>query len=347
MKLSVLCRYFPKDAVGGGENYVYEVWKRAKKDYDVSLICGWKKDKRLLPKETNFIDIRSRNTFVRYWRYYWGSKKHLEKIKPDVIFSTCYEFPCLNIPTVITVCHLGHLFGRVGSSYKLSFQKWLTARRLKKADKVIAISQTTMNDLIRLGVKDVMLAYPGIDVDRFKPKKSVNDKFTIVCPSRISKEKGQHVVVNALKKLSPEVLKKVKLQLVGFVNDDNYVSELKKLAAGLPVEIIVNVESIEDYVNNSDLVVFPTLMWEGFGIVAGEALAAEKPLIASNYPAVKEVMGNYGVSVEPGDVDGFAKAIEKVFLSKENICKGSRDWIKKNFSWDNCYKVHKKVFDSV
>ncbi|MFH1637856.1 MAG: glycosyltransferase family 4 protein [Candidatus Woesearchaeota archaeon] len=352
MKIAVLCRYFPKDAIGGGEIYLYEVWKRAKKDFDTHLISGWKRDKSLLPKNTYALDLSSGNILSNYWKFYSGSKRYLGKIKPDVIHSTCYEFPSLGIPTVITVCHLGHLFGRVGKSLKLKLQRWLTSRRLKKADRIIAISKSTFNDLLKLGVdrKKIRLAYPGISTNVFKPKKTKNEKFTIVYPSRISREKAQHVAIEALRLLPQGIRKKARLQLVGFVNDEAYLNELRNLAAGLPVEILTNVERIEDYVRNSDLVVFPTMMWEGFGIVAGEALAAEKPLIATGYPAVKEVMGKHGMAIKPGDVGALASGIERLYRSskeRNKLTKGSREWIIKKFSWDSCYKVHKKVFEEL
>jgi len=92
MKLAMLCRYFPNDAIGGGELYACELWKRAIKDFDVSLISGWKKDKALLPQETFAIDLRSSSSVKNYCRFYFGVRKYLRQIKPDVIHSMCYEF---------------------------------------------------------------------------------------------------------------------------------------------------------------------------------------------------------------------------------------------------------------
>ncbi len=352
MKLAVICRYFPKDSIGGGELYIHEVWKRARKDFDTKLFSGWKRNQDLLPKGTTSIDLSKGNLLLNYWRFYRSSKKFLKETKPDIIHATCYEFPSLSIPTVITVCHLGHLFGRLGKSPKLTFQRHLTSRRLRKADRLIAISESTRNDLISLGMdkEKISMAYPGIDTSMFKPKKSDNEKFTILYPSRISREKAQHVAIKALGKLPKNVIKEVKLQLVGFVNDEAYVKELKKMAAGLPVEILTNVPRIEDYVTNADLVIFPTMMWEGFGIVAGEALAASKPLVATGYPAVREVMGKHGIAIEPGDVDALADSMERLYSSsseRKRLTVGAREWIQKNFNWDNTYRIHKKVFDEL
>lgn len=347
----MLCRYFPKDSIGGGENYIYEIWKRAKKEFDVELITGWKHDPKLLPKDSYKIDLSGDNTFLNYIKFYWKSKRLLKKINPDLIQSTCYEFSSLNKPDVITVCHLGHLMGKVGESLKFKLQKKMTVKRFKKAKRLIAISRSTMNDLVKLGVdkNKIGLAYTGINVEKYKITETKNEKFTIIYPSRISREKGQHIAIKAFNELPLEVKKNCKLQIVGFVNDKKYFKELQKMCDE-NIEILSNVPKIEDYIMNSDLVLFPTLMWEGFGIVAGEALACEKPLISSDYPSIREVCGKYGLWVKPGDFKDMAKKIEKVYSDADLRCKiskGGRDWIVNNYSWDKVYGNHKKVWEEV
>ncbi|PIN78903.1 hypothetical protein COV16_05390 [Candidatus Woesearchaeota archaeon CG10_big_fil_rev_8_21_14_0_10_34_8] len=352
MKLAILCRYFPKDAIGGGENYIYEIWKRAKNDYDTSLISGWKKDPNLLPEDTNKIDLRNKNPVYNYLKFFKQSGKYLKEIKPDLIQSTCYEFPSLGIPTVITVCHLGHLMGKVDTNLKRRLQRDITIKRFKKTNHLIAISKSTMNDLIKLGIPQskISLAYTGINVENYKIKKTNNKKFTIICPSRISREKGQHIAIQAVKLLPKEVRENIKLQIVGFVNDETYLKELKNLSKDLDVEFLSNVPKIEDYIMNSDLLVFPTMMWEGFGIVAGEGLACEKPVISSDYPSIREVTGPYGLFVKPGDAKELSENILKVYKNedlRERISKGGRKWIVDNYSWDRVYKEHKKVYDRI
>lgn len=352
MKLAILCRYFPDDVLGGGEIYIQEIWKRAIKEYDTTLISGYKNDPLLLPPNTKKINLKSKKTFLNYYKFYKEAKKYLKQIKPNIIQSICYEFPQLNIPTVITVCHIGHLLGNTGDSLKFKFQKWLALNRFKKADKLIAISKSTMNDLIKLGIdkNKIHLAYTGINTEKYLPKKTNNEKFTIVYPSRISMEKGQHIAIEAIKLLPEDIQKKVKLQIVGFVNDQDYLNKLKSSIQTLDIKILTNVQKIEDYVMNSDLVIFPTLMWEGFGIVAGEALSAEKPLIYSDFPSIREVTGKYGLFINPRDSKELSKKIQELFLDKklrERISKGSRRWIIDNFSWDKVYQEHKKVYEEL
>jgi glycosyltransferase involved in cell wall biosynthesis len=50
-------------------------------------------------------------------------------------------------------------------------------------------------------------------------------------------------------------------------------------------------------------------LWEGFGIAALEAMAAGKPVIASNVPGLAEVIGDAGILFPVGDVGHLAQSI--------------------------------------
>ena len=353
MKLTFITRLFPEDSFGGGELHTYEIWKRARKVYDVSLISGFKKDLNLLPKNTYTINQRSKNKYLNYLKFYLNSKKYLKEIKPDLIHATCYEFPSLDIKTVFCSYHLGHLLGYIGKQTLLKkLQLLLIKKRLKKFDKIVAISNSTYNDLLKLGVKKekLKLIYPGIDFKKFKPKKTKNKKFTIVYPSRISREKGQHIVIEAFKKIPLETLKEMELIIVGFVSDKNYLNELKKLAFSWPIKFELNVDNIVKYYQKADLIVFPTLMYEGFGFIAAEALACEKPLIASDFPAIREIVGKNGLLVKPGSVEDLKSSIEILFENKilrNSFAKKGRKSVLKRFNWEKCFKEYCKIYEEL
>ncbi len=62
---------------------------------------------------------------------------------------------------------------------------------------------------------------------------------------------------------------------------------------------------------------FVTLsFYEGFGLVAAEALTSSVPLIASNIPAFAEIINTAGVLVDPNDSDAFADAISRITKDK-------------------------------
>lgn len=353
MKICYITRLFPKDSFGGGELHTYEIWKRAKKVYDVNLISGWKKDPSLLPKETYKINQKSGNKFLNYLRFYKKTKKYLKEIKPDIIHATCYEFPTLGIKTVLNSYHLGHLLGHTGRKDLITkLQLNLVKRKLKKFDRIIAISQSTYKDLLSLGIKEekLKLIYPGIDFEKFKPKKFKNKKFTIIYPARISREKGQHIAIEAITKIPIETLKNMELIIAGFVSDKEYLNELKRLAFSWPVKFELNVKSIIEYYQKADLIIFPTLMYEGFGFTAAEALACEKPLIASDFPSIREIVGKNGLLIKPGSSDDLSSSIEILYENKilrNMLAKKGRKDVLKRFNWEKSFKEYCKVYEEL
>lgn len=342
MKIAFVTRLFPNDSFGGGQFYSYEMWKRLKRDHEVHLISGWENDPKLLPKGTYLIDQRRRSRLKNYKLMRKGVKKYLDEIKPDVVVSTTLEIP-VKYKTVFTIYHIGHWLGFKRDLFS-RMQKVLARKKLKQAAKLIGISKATIHDLGKLGVKekDVTLVYPGLDFKKLKVTNKKNKKLTVVYPSRISREKGQDVFIKAVKDLD------VRAVIAGYVSDPGYLKELKKMEGN--VEFHTNVPSIAKYYQMADVVVFPTLMVEGFGFTAAEALACGKPVIASDFPAVREVIGKAGILVRPGSYIKLKKAImklEKDVKLREKMGKIGAKSVRERFDWEKSYKTYKGVLESV
>ena len=52
--------------------------------------------------------------------------------------------------------------------------------------------------------------------------------------------------------------------------------------------------------------------YEGFGLPVAEAMAAGRPVVASNSAALPEVVGDAGVLVDPDDVQGWTDALDGI-----------------------------------
>jgi glycosyltransferase involved in cell wall biosynthesis len=67
--------------------------------------------------------------------------------------------------------------------------------------------------------------------------------------------------------------------------------------------------SVGRFLAAGDLFVFPS-KYEAFGMAAAEAMQAGLPVLASDYPAIAEVVGDAGILADHRDVDAWVREIE-------------------------------------
>lgn len=93
-----------------------------------------------------------------------------------------------------------------------------------------------------------------------------------------------------------------------------YLSNLaKQLGIADHVVFLGFRKDIPELCNASDISAFPSKI-EGLGLAGIEAMAAGVPLISSNVHGILDYVidGETGYACDPEDVDGFAKAIDKL-----------------------------------
>lgn len=141
------------------------------------------------------------------------------------------------------------------------------------------------------GIKVNLVCQPGIDTAQFAPKKWQKEKIILNVGRFFSQLhcKNQVVLVEFFRQLCqkyPQEMKGWKLILIGNVEDEAYVNQVRKLAAGLPIVILTDV-------NHQDLIRYyqkAAIYWhatgfyddplehpekmEHFGISTVEAMAA-------------------------------------------------------------------------
>lgn len=92
-------------------------------------------------------------------------------------------------------------------------------------------------------------------------------------------------------------------------------SEARMLPAG-SVRFLGFVDDVPSLLHSCDVVAFPTLpeLSEGFGLAALEAMAAARPVIATDVGPLPELVGDgqAGVIVPAGSVDGLAEALVRL-----------------------------------
>ena len=94
-------------------------------------------------------------------------------------------------------------------------------------------------------------------------------------------------------------------------------------------------EDVEAWMSAADIFVLSSA-WEGFSLVVAEAMACECTVVATDCGGVREVVGDYGALVEPGNSEALSLAMGTALsLSKvEKIKQGklARTWIERRYA---------------
>ena len=359
MKLTILTRAFPPDVISGRETTIHNLWRQACLRDEVTLVSGWRKSRAALPPGCWPIAQSSSSRLVNYARFFFLSAWYVRLLRPDVVLSNAIEVGPLAAPNAVIVHDFN--FGLADSVRRSNgLRRRLVGWRIGRFQAAIAVSQATKARILEFGMpsQKVHVIYWGVDLDRFRPAgrgdvgpstaegTASDQRVRLVYPGRILPGKGQHIALEALKKLSPDVLERVCLVIVGRMDDPAYLDRLQRLAAGLPVAFHTDVDDIAPFYRSADIVLFPTLMEEGFGLTAAEALACGKPVIFSDYPAVREATAGIGLPVPIGNADALAEAIEALIGDpslRETLGKRGYEHAQKCYNWADVYERYRQV----
>ena len=239
--------------------------------------------------------------------------------KPDVVLSNSIEVPPSSAPTACIVHDLN--FGQAHGGMGAMARKAFYAARTRRLEAVITVSSASARALAAIGVHEgrIKVVHNGVDTHDFTPDPdAVNgDRIEIAYPSRILPGKGQHLAIDAVARLRRNSKKRVWLTIVGAVADPVYLDQLRIQAHDQPVQFALDVAEIAPYYQNADIVLYPTVMEEGFGFTAVEGMACGKPVIWFDQPAIREATGGIGVPVPRGDVDAMRDALSQARAPQE------------------------------
>jgi glycosyltransferase involved in cell wall biosynthesis len=169
---------------------------------------------------------------------------------------------------------------------------------------------------------------------------------------RLVYEKGAHVLINAI----PKVLEKVNAKFVivgsGYMKDQLYNIvksmgiEHKVLFTGFLEE-----EKLLGLQTCADVSVVPSL-FEPFGIVALEAMAARSPVVVSDTGGLSEIVehDSTGVKVYPNNTESLAWGIIRVLSDdkfRAQISHNGYEKIKRKYDWGKIALETKGIYESV
>lgn len=201
------------------------------------------------------------------------------------------------------------------------------------ADLILVLSEFAEQTFLAAGVPKEKLfrTSRGVDPERFKPA-GRPPNFRAIFVGALIKRKGVHHLLEAWHRLN---LKDAELYLVGSVHPeirpylDQYQSPSVKVLGFSP--------RAEECFQQSTIHVFPSSC-EGSAKATYEAAACGLPQVTTRESGDVVVDGLNGLIVSPGDVEGIAAAIERLYRDPdlvETMGKAARERILSNFTWDH------------
>ena len=137
------------------------------------------------------------------------------------------------------------------------------------------------------------------------PSEGTSKKFLAV--GRFSRlHKGFDLLIEAFRIFAQDN-KEWTLDIVGEgVEEPLYRKYIKEYQLQERIHIHPFTNNIQQYYHEAQAYVLSS-RWEGFGLVLVEAMAHGLPIISSNLPTSKEIMGDFGLYFVNGDVNGMAR----------------------------------------
>jgi len=199
---------------------------------------------------------------------------------------------------------------------------------------------------------DVQQYMKNTDLSQFRRKFALPEEKIVLFVGRLVYEKGIHVFINAVPKVSEKINAKFVIVGNGYMKEP--LSNLAK-SMGLAHKVMftgfVDDETLKNLQRCADVCVVPSL-FEPFGIVALEAMAAKSPLVVSDTGGLSEIVEHdvTGVKVYPENPDSLAWGITKVLLDEKHS-----DWVRTNaykkvhekYNWDKIGRQTKDVYEAV
>jgi glycosyltransferase involved in cell wall biosynthesis len=360
--------------VGGAEKQVIALAERmSAKGHSVALVV-LKHAEEECPVKLPVLRLNLRKTPMGVLRGLGFAHKFLLLFRPDILHS--HTFPAnifarlLRVSLHIKVSMRGTVpvvINTIHNVYEGAWHRMLLYRITgAQADAVTAVSSAAAERFIQLGAvprSKISVLTNGVDLDSFTPDSKARrtkraemhagGAFVWLAVGRIVPAKAYPNLLRAFAQVQ-RAHATVTLWIAGegrtdsFDDDSNQRGQVKAVNIqwlGLRRDIASLLDAADGYVLSS--------AWEGMPLAVGEAMAMEKPVVATDVGGVRELVGDAGIIVPPADGEALANAMLEVMAMTEKQRKAmgrtTRERITQHFSieakaeeWEQMYLRFKR-----
>lgn len=260
------------------------------------------------------------------------------------------------IPFICTV-HGGDIF-----ALRDPFSSFIKRCVFFSCDAIVAVSRAVRDRIYAMGIpaEKISVIPMGVDLQhRFVPPDLLPSGKSLLFVGRLVSKKGIQILIESL----PIVLSKhpdIRLTIVGGGPEEDIARHRVK---ELGLEKIVSFTGalpqklLPSYYQSSSILIFPSIVdpagdTEGLGLVMIEAMGCGCAVIASDLPAVHDIIKDHetGLLVQPNNPAALA---EKIIFLLDNpseqirIRKNARDFVLKYFDWSITAQAYYNLIDNL
>ncbi len=189
-------------------------------------------------------------------------------------------------------------------------------------DHVVAVSNTLQEAMLANGIKNVSVVHNGIDPEAwkvsaeelaaFKDAHNISNRRIVLFGGRLSGPKGGAETIAAMELVSKEI-SDATLLVVG--PKEGYGETMEKLATQKGIHTVFTGvlagPGLHAAYAAADVVLFPSVCFDTFGMVNIEGMSAQKPVVATCFGGAPEIVqnGETGYIVNPYNIADMAAKI--------------------------------------
>lgn len=255
--------------------------------------------------------------------------------KKTKLTATIYDLTCRLMPELHTAANI-------------RADETLAKNILRKADGLIAISENTRADAIRLlnlDPKRVQVIYPGVPEVYFGAQPTPAERPYVLYVGTIEPRKNVDTLLDAWQGL--RLRHDFDLVIVGSRGwgSEKTMTRLLSRPQGVRYLGYVPEDELPGLTAGATAFLYPSL-YEGFGFPVAQAMAAGVPVITSNTSCLPEVAGEGALLVDPRSPAEIQAALEKLLTSQS-----LRDQLRiagiaraQHYRWDACARQSLEFF---
>jgi len=282
------------------------------------------------------------------------------KDKPDALWMPMHNLPAIHnqkVKTFVTVHDLAFkFFPKSFTRTDMAKLNFLTDRAIYHTDRLIAISQATKDDILKIypeiPADKIRVIYHGFDPEVYDQPRDAEKENEIkkrlgirgdylLYIGAIQPRKNLEIFIEAFNIVKTRQKSDLSLVFAGEKAwlSENTINKAKQSPFSSDIKMPGRVKfcDLGHLCRGARIFVFPSL-YEGFGIPPLEAMAAKVPVILADNSSLPEVGGEAALYFDAQKPEDLADKIKKV-LGDENlraamIAKGLEQT--KKFSWEKC-----------